>query len=501
MQKIFRWFTLSVMCLIILVFISASVYTIQAQNVTQEQEQEADDRLLSIHLQGVSSTTASLKPFGGVKDISPIAKTQDAENDKTVLIKIPAQYLPGEFLLKIDYRDKEADSLSRADKTIFINKQDIELSLNPLHINNNDYTKFSEGETENTVYNIFMKEDSEKRMPLVSLRQFLLSYSLPESKLYTQAVEEFEQRRLEYNTWLSDQAEAYGGLYVSNLFQFQYIPQMEWSGSLEERYNRLLNAYFDGIDFSNPLIISSHNMPFFMDGYIGLYSMKAATEELRNSLLIEAGRIACEKASQGHPEVYGWMVDYFYKGYAGSKIDDGMVMLKVHINNPDCLTSKREQITKYLEGKSVLTPGALAPDFVIADKEGNDFEFHKWKGIARYKLLLFTLTGCAGCKTLKDALIKWYDEPKNRERLDIIVIDLRETETSAERAKTVAAIPSEWKYIYAKGGMDSPVAMDYAITGAPAMFLIETEGNTIVSLPNTFIELIDTLNADITVVE
>ena len=100
---------------------------------------------------------------------------------------------------------------------------------------------------------------------------------------------------------------------------------------------------------------------------------------------------------------------------------------------------------------------------------------------------------------MKKALTKWYDEPKNKERLDIIAIDLRETETEAERAKTIAALPSEWKYIYAKGGMDSPVAMDYAITGAPAMFLIETEGNTIVSLPNTFIDLIDVLNKDIAV--
>ncbi|MDP8297308.1 MAG: hypothetical protein RAP41_03895 [Candidatus Orphnella occulta] len=499
MQRIFRWFILSVMCLLILVFISVLVYAIQVQNVTQEPEQDTDDRLLTIHLQGVSSATASLKPFGGAKAISPIAKTQDAKNGKTAVIKIPAQYLPREFLLKIDYRDKETDFLSHTGRYIFINKQDIELSVNPLYINNSDYTKFSDGETENTVYRAFMEESSKKRMPIESLRQFLLSYTLPESKLYTQAAEEFEQRRLEYNTWLSNQAEAYGGLFVSNLFQFQYIPQIEWSGSLEERYNRLLNAYFDGIDFSNPLITYSHNMSLFMDGYIRLYSMKAATEELRNSSLIKAGRIACEKASHGHPEVYGWMVDYFYKGYAMYKVDDGIVMLREHIDNPNCLTSKREQITKYLESKAILIPGALSPDFVIADKEGNNFEFHKWKGIARHKLLLFTLTGCAGCKTLKKALTKWYDEPKNKERLDIIAIDLRETETEAERAKTIAALPSEWKYIYAKGGMDSPVAMDYAITGAPAMFLIETEGNTIVSLPNTFIDLIDVLNKDIAV--
>ena len=55
--------------------------------------------------------------------------------------------------------------------------------------------------------------------------------------------------------------------------------------------------------------------------------MQAEGEEERNTLFVLAGRVACEAASSGHPEVYGWMVDYFYNGYKTQGINDGIAML------------------------------------------------------------------------------------------------------------------------------------------------------------------------------
>lgn len=156
--------------------------------------------------------------------------------------------------------------------------------------------------------------------------------------------------------------------------------------------------------------------------------MQATSNELRDSLFTQAGRVACEKASQGHPKVYGWMVDYFYVGYETYHIDKGMAMLQQHIDNPNCLTSKKQQITKRLQGMTRLVPGALSPDFVISDNQGNNFQFHKWKGKARYKLLLFWSTGCEHCQQLINSITQWYSEPGNKEKLDIIAVSLDETE-------------------------------------------------------------------------
>ncbi len=456
---------------------------------------DTNERQLTVHLEEAFSAKVSLTPFEGKKAIKPLAEVPNVKTGESAVVKIPAQYLPGEFVLRLDYSAKEGDHPYPAERIIYINKQDIELSVNPPYINNDDKTKFNEGEMENTVYSAFMKENGTKRMPLDLLRQFLLSYDRLESSFYAQGVEEFEQRRTEYNQWLKEQAKMHQELYVSSLFQFQYISAIEWSGSEDERLNQILENYFEGIDFSDSRIIRSREMSKFMDSYMRLYGMRITTDELRDSLFTQAGSVACEKASQGDPKVYGWMVDYFYNGYETYNIEKGMEILRQHINNPDCLTSKRQEIIKRLEGMVKLVPGVLSPDFVISAKEGDNFEFHKWKGKAHYKLLLFWSTSCGGCYQLTKELMQWHNEPLNKEKLDIVTVNLGETETEARIWKDIIVNFPEWKHLYAQGGVNSLVANDYAILSTPVMFLVESESNLIISSPDSFAQLIEDLNA------
>lgn len=338
-KRVFRWFNLGLM---------AGAFTAVSVFGSPLPEQDTNHRRLTVHLQGVFEAKVSLIPFEGLKAVysKPVGEVSNVKSGGTVTIEIPPRYLPGEFVLRIDYRVKEADHPYPAEKNIFINKQDIELFVDPLHIHNSDYTKFSAGERENTVYDAFIRENSKKRMPIDLLRQFLLSYDRPKSKLYRQAVKDFKQRCGEYNIWLDNQADAHSELYVSNLFQFQHIPAVEWDGSESERVSRILENYFDGIDFSDPIIVGSRGLSLFMDGYMKLYGLQVTTEEERSPLFVRAGRIACEKASRGHPEVYGWMVDYFYTGYETYGIEARIAILQEHINNPNCLTSKKQQTIK-----------------------------------------------------------------------------------------------------------------------------------------------------------
>ncbi len=479
--------------LFLLMLLSVSVFL--STHIGAMPETKTGDRLLILHLQGVYSAKISLMPFDGLKTKPAIAEASDVKEGGTATLRIPAQYLPGEFVLRMDYRKKEGDTPYPSEKNIFINNQNVELAIDPLHVHNADYTKFSEDETENTVYAAFMKKNSEKRMPIEFIKQFLLSYDRTESKLYLQAVKEFNERRKEYNAWLKRQAKANSKLYVSNLFQFQHMPEIKWGGDLEQRPNQMLENYFEGIDFSNPLILRSREISMLMDGYMRLYGMQATTEELRDSLFTEAGRVACEEASKGHPEVYGWMVDYFYKGYETYAIDGGMLALEEHANNPNCLTTKRAEITKRLESLARLAPGTLAPDFASKDGKGKDFDFHKWKPNTQYKLLLFSISGCASCKELKKDVAEWSDKPKNKKKLGAVVVNLDKIETEAQKSKTMAYIPSEWKYIHAKGGLDGSIAKDYAILSTPAMFLINSKNNTIVSIPDNFDQLLKDLSA------
>ena len=489
-ERIFRYLTLSI---IVCLIASVSAF---GNDGSQLPEQDTDERRLTVHLEEAFAAKVSLTPFEGSKAIKPLEEVPEVKTGETAVMKIPAQYLPGEFVLRLDYSAKEGDNPYPAERVIYINKQDIELSVNPPYINS-DKTKFSEGETENTVYSAFMKENGPKRMSIDLLRQFLLSYDRPESSFYTQGVEEFEQRRTEYNQWLKEQAKTHQELYVSSLFQFQYISAIEWSGSEDERLNQILKNYFEGIDFSDTRIIRSRELSRFMDGYMRLYGMRVTSDESRDSLFTQAGSVACEKASQGDPKVYGWMVDYFYNGYETYNIEKGMEVLRKHINNPNCLTSKRQEIIKRLEGMAKLVPGVLSPDFAISDNEGNNFEFHKWIGKARYKLLLFWSTSCGGCHQLTKELIQWHAEPLNKEKLDIIAVSLDETEGEIRRWKAAIVNFSGWKHLHAQGGVNSLVANDYAILSTPVMFLIESESNLIVSSPDNLDQLIKDLNANL----
>lgn len=118
MQRIFRWFNVGV--IVWAVFASVSAFGRSTSG------QDTNERHLTVHLQGVFNAKVSLIPFEGPKAINTIAEVSGVKNGETAIIKIPAQYLPGEFVLRIDYRTKEADFPYPAERNLYINKQDIE---------------------------------------------------------------------------------------------------------------------------------------------------------------------------------------------------------------------------------------------------------------------------------------------------------------------------------------------------------------------------------------
>jgi peroxiredoxin len=187
------------------------------------------------------------------------------------------------------------------------------------------------------------------------------------------------------------------------------------------------------------------------------------------------------------------MVDYFYRGYETYGLDKGIAMLQQHINNPNCLTSKKKQIIKRLEGMEKLAPGALSPNFILQDIEGNNFDFHAYKGKAKYKLLLFWSADCDHCMLLVNSLIQWYNESGNKEKLDIVAVSLDDTETEVQIWDKTIINLTGWKHLRAKGGVNSAVANDYAILSTPVLFLIKNENNIIEDLPANLDQLIKDL--------
>lgn len=465
----------------ILLFLLFLNINLSAQNIR--------DVNIKIHIKGVYATKISLLPLSGANALKPFIEKTDIKNGQIANLLVPKDRLPGSFVLRFDYKEKDSSNSYPSEKYIFINNQDLELWVKPKAVNNPDSTYFQKDEKENTLMTNFSKESGKRKEQLALLQNFLMGYDNAQSKFYQQGIEEYEKRRGEYNQWVTAQATQHKALFVSHTFLFQYVPQIVFKGSEADRMQSVLAHYFDGIDFNDAVLIKTSNLKDWMNSYVNIYGAMSKTEALRDSLFTLAGKRAIEKAKLGNPKVYGWMVDYFYAGYESFGIKQGMTMLQQYINDPECLTSKKQQIIKRLDGMEKLAIGTQAPDFTLSYMDGSDFNFHGYKATAKYKLLLFWSADCGHCQELVKGMEEWYSEPGTKEKLNIVAVSLDETDAEVKKWESAIIVLPGWKHLRAKGGVNAPVANEYAILSTPVMFLVDSKSNIIKAIPDTLEQL------------
>jgi thiol-disulfide isomerase/thioredoxin len=450
---------------------------------------QPDNLYIIIHLRGVYDSKISLLGQKDSRLFKPIIEVNSESGQDPIRILVPGKYLPGEFVLRFDYREKKESTPYPSEKYLFINDQNLELWVHPMFCNNFDSTWFQKGERENTSYRQFSDENGKRKEKLAVLQNFLMNYDDTNSELYQQGIKEFNMRRQSYNQWLSEYSRKDKALFVSNMYGFEYVPEIPWNGTETDRIRSLIIHYFDGIDLNNPLLIKVSNLSKWMDNYVNLYGQLSTTVALRDSLFPEAGRNAIEKAKTGNPLVYGWMVDYFYTGYETNGINAGMKMLEPYLNDPECLTSKRMEIQKRLEGIETLVPGAQAPDISMKDVSGNDFGLYMLSVKSKYILILFWSAGCTHCKELVDHLYPWYKDPDVNKELSVVAVSLDDTETDITAWKQKTDSLPGWIHMGDPQGVRSKVAGDYFILSTPVMILIDGKTKKIVATPNTLEEL------------
>jgi thiol-disulfide isomerase/thioredoxin len=392
--------------------------------------------------------------------------------------------------LRFDYRETAASTPYPSEKNIFIYQQDLELWVSPKYCNNGDSTWFQKGELENATFLEFSKANGKQKEKLGLLQNFLMNYDDTESKFYQQGIKEYEQRRQTFNQWLKTRSDQDKALFVSTLYGFQYVPQIPWKGSEPERINSLISHYFDGMDFKTPLVIKTSELNKWMDNYVNLYGQLATTVALRDSLFPLAGRTAIEQAKKGDPLVYGWMVDYFYRGYESNAIDAGMKILEPYLNDPNCLTSKRQEISRRLKGMETLVAGSKAPDIALKDPEGGLFELSKLQTSSKYILILFWSADCSHCVELAGSVYPWQQQTDNQKKIEVVAVSLDETDTEIKAWEKKIPELKGWKHLRAPDGVRSKAAADYYVLATPVMVLIDAKTREIIASPNTLKELI-----------
>lgn len=435
----------------------------------------AQEVTLKIHLRGVYESKISLLALSGGRTFVSIIEVPNVKNGETTTLSVPGKNLPGEFVLRFDYKQKESDAPYPSEKYIFINDQDLELWVSPAYCNNADSTSFQANEQENSAFVKFSSENARQREQLGLLQNFMMNYGDTDSKFYKQGIKEYELKRQAFNKWLSDQTQKDKALFVSSLYGFQYVPQISWSGNESDRIKNLISHYFDGIDFQNPFLIKTSDINKWMDNYVNLYGQLSTTVALRDSLFPEAGRTAIEKAKQGHPLVYGWMVDYFYRGYESNAMDAGMRILEPYLDDPNCLTSKRQEITRRLKGIETLVVGTKAPDINIKNEEGSPFELSTFAPKSEYILLLFWSADCPHCEELTARMYPWSQQAEVSEKLSVVAISLDDSELDIIIWEQKRKELTGWKHLHDTDGVRSKVADDYYILATPVMFLLDKD--------------------------
>lgn len=450
----------------------------------------AEGITITIQIRGVYESKISLLPLAGPNTLKPVFVIDSVKNGETAIIQVPRENLPGEFVLRFDYKDKETSTPYPSEKRIIVGGQDLELWVHPVFCNFADSTYFQKDEKENRAYLQFYNKNSRQKEMLGLLQNFLLNYDDSQSEFYSEGIKEYEKRREAFNSWVKEEIKKNKNLFASNLFGFQLIPTISWGGTEAERKLSLRENYFEGMDFSDPLLLKTSLMKEWMDNYVNLYGEFATSIAKRDSLFTLAGETAIEQARQGDPLVYGWMVDYFFNGYESFNIQQGIKMLQTYLDDPYCLTSKRQEINKRLKGIETLIPGTRVPNITITDSENEPFDLYTFKTDKKNILLLFWSADCSHCMETIGKLYSRNQEPDIKQSLDIIAISVDETADEIEKWEIKIKELKGWTHLRAAEGLRSKVANDYYILGVPVMILIDSETKEITALTDNAEQLV-----------
>lgn len=446
---------------------------------------KAQDVIVKIHILGVYESKITLLPLVGTNALKPLIEKTGITSGGISVITVPKDRLPGTFVLRFDYKEKESSTPYPSEKYIFINNQNLELWVRPKAISNPDSTYFQKDEKENNLFVSFSTENAKRKQQIGLLQNFLIAYDKPQSNFYTAGIQEYETRRVEYNQWLTSQIDQHKEAFISTIFPFQYVQAIDWKGREADRISSLMSHYFDNMDFKDPLLVKTAELKDWMDKYVNFYGAMSTTIALRDSLFTLAGKRSIEKAKSGHPLVYGWVVDYFYKGYEGFNIPSGIKMLEPYLEDPKCLTSKRIEIEKRLQGIESIRPGIVAPDFSTLDKSGKAVQFLNYKTDSPYKLVLFWSADCQHCKELMEKLYPLYQQIGGKEKMEVFAFSLDFTDTEVKAWEDAKLKLTGWKHSRPKEGINSPEANAYYVLATPVMILVDSKTNKIVDLPDS----------------
>jgi thiol-disulfide isomerase/thioredoxin len=133
-----------------------------------------------------------------------------------------------------------------------------------------------------------------------------------------------------------------------------------------------------------------------------------------------------------------------------------------------------------MEAYKQMTPGKQAPDFVIRDVEGKNYQLSKLA--SEYVLILFWSSTCDACHKLMPELNDWY-RSENSYDLEVVAISIDTSFTNFQQGYKL--LNPVGITTYDPLGWHGKVSSDYHIYATPSLFLLDDQ-QTILARPASF---------------
>ncbi len=436
---------------------------------------------LVIKLKGVIQANVTAVGYQKLGFTEALASaTQEGDS---LLVLIPRDKVPAEIKLEFLFVENLEAEEKTANANIFVGNDNIELFLNPLELDRKAPLFITD--VENICFENFAKQYSALNKT-IQLSYAVCSEYDKKSKFYKQSVKEYNYQVENLNNWIDGYTDKNEHLFISHFFKLQKVIPMKWNLNVVDRLGDISTKTLNNVDFSDSLLVRSTITQIWLDEWFKLPVYRGRNDkEKTDSLLVAAGKLLCEKASKGHPNVYGWVVDYLFFNYESNSNNDGIAILKTYANDPNCLSTRKSEINRRLESLKRIKIGGEAPISQVENEEAiienlsmDNNQFH---------LLVFYDSTCDHCEHVLYQLKKWQELYSEKDLFTVHSISL---DNSFVDWKSYSEKHDfNWEDKHAPGGINGKIAKDFGLLATPSLVLLG-ENRQIELIPKSLDELL-----------
>jgi len=418
--------------------------------------------------------------------LRPLAQVTQVKSGQSALIEFSSSMLPGEFLIRYDYRVRDTDSSYPSEQRIIIGHEGVSFEIDPTKANEKISIRWLSGSMEDKTWDTFLMSRRAWQAKLLPLRQWLESEGDTRSKIYKLAFMEFETRRRSYHRWLDSFRTRHSELFVSHLMPFASEPPLARKGNpIPIPPNALLSK----LDLRDSFIVRSSFMNTFFNTYLSSLSSKDIPED---SIRVRIHRVASEildLSKYGHPTVRGWIVDYLYDGFLASGMDSSIPMLAPMIKDLGSYSRRSVEIFRKTMAMGRVAIGLKVPDFIVPAEGQTPIPLSSLLSHRQRTLLLFWSATCPHCTQLVDSLVPYSQDPKLQERLQVIAISIDRSDADAVIWGHAKQKSGNWIHAICREGVNSDQARLFGVLATPMMFLLAGKEGIIEAMPDSFTQL------------